>query len=61
MRRQREADERALRQEHKAQIKLANLAEHAQHTDPHVLDKKRSVIEAALERARAKRREQEAG
>ncbi len=56
VRRQREADEHALRQEHKAQIKLANLAEHSQHTDPHVLDKKRSVIEAALERARAKRR-----
>jgi electron transport complex protein RnfB len=61
VRRQREADEHALRLEHKAQTKLADLAAHSQHTDPAVLDKKRSVIEAALERARAKRREQEAG
>lgn len=61
VRRQRETDEHAVRLEHKAQDKLANLAEHSQHTDPAVLDKKRSVIEAALERARAKRRAQEAG
>ena len=57
-RRQREADEHAMRLEHKAQTKLANLADHSQHTDPAVLDKKRSVIEAALERARAKRQAQ---
>jgi electron transport complex protein RnfB len=36
-------------------MKLADLAAHSQHTDPAVLDKKRSVIEAALARARAKR------
>jgi electron transport complex protein RnfB len=36
-------------------MKLADLAAHSQHTDPATLDKKRSVIEAALARARAKR------
>lgn len=54
-RREREASEHALRSEAKAQTKLANLAEHAQHTDPVVLDHKRQIIEAALARARAKR------
>ncbi len=39
----------------KAQLKLADLSQHSQHTDPAVLDKKRAVIEAALARARAKR------
>jgi electron transport complex protein RnfB len=39
----------------KAQAKLADLAQHSQHTDPAVLDAKRAVIEAALQRARAKR------
>ncbi len=58
LRRQRQAVEHAVRLEHKAQTKLANLAAHSQHTDPAVLDKKRSVIEAALERARAKRQAQ---
>lgn len=43
------------RLELKARTKLADLAHHSQHTDPAVLDKKRAVIEAALERARAKR------
>ena len=58
-RRRREADEQALRLEKKAEEMLANLAEHSQHTNPVVLDQKRLVIEAALERARAKRRAQE--
>ena len=39
----------------KALIKLADLPRHSQHTDPAILDKKRAVIEAALQRARAKR------
>jgi electron transport complex protein RnfB len=43
------------RLEAKAHIKLADLAQHSQHTDPVVLDKKRAVIEAALARSRAKR------
>jgi Na+-translocating ferredoxin:NAD+ oxidoreductase subunit B len=54
-RRKREEDEHAKRLEEKARMKLADLAAHSQHTDPTVLDKKRAVIEAALERARAKR------
>jgi len=55
LRRQRDEDENAQRLEAKARMKLADLAAHSQHTDPNVLDKKRAVIEAALERARAKR------
>ena len=55
LRRQREAAEHALRLEEKARMKLADLATHSQHTDPAILDKKRAVIEAALERARQKR------
>ncbi|MBT9553054.1 MAG: electron transport complex subunit RsxB [Hydrogenophaga sp.] len=51
----REQLEHDQRQEAKARMKLADLAAHSQHTDPAVLDKKRSVIEAALARARAKR------
>jgi electron transport complex protein RnfB len=54
-RRKRDAAEHAIRLEEKARIKLADLTAHSQHTDPTVLDKKRSVIEAVLERARAKR------
>ena len=54
-RRQREALENEHRLEEKAQLKLSDLAQHSQHTDPGVLDKKRAVIEAALARARAKR------
>ena len=52
---EREALENDSRLEAKAEVKLADLAEHSQHTDPVVLDKKRAVIEAALARARAKR------
>jgi electron transport complex protein RnfB len=54
-RRKRDEAEHAIRLEEKARMKLADLPVHSQHTDPAVLDKKRSVIEAALERARAKR------
>ena len=54
-RRKRDEGENAKRLEEKAQMKLADLSRHSQHTDPLVLDKKRSVIEAALARARAKR------
>jgi electron transport complex protein RnfB len=39
----------------KAEIKLADLEAHSQHTDPVILDKKRAIIEAALARSRAKR------
>ena len=54
-RRKRDGDENAIRLEEKALMKLADLPAHSQHTDPAVLEKKRAVIEAALERARAKR------
>jgi electron transport complex protein RnfB len=54
-RRKRDVGENAKRLEEKAVMKLADLAQHSQHTDPTVLDKKRAVIEAALQRARAKR------
>ncbi|MES2956506.1 MAG: electron transport complex subunit RsxB [Pseudomonadota bacterium] len=43
------------RLEEKAQAVLADLPGHSQHTDPLVLDQKRTVIEAALARARARR------
>jgi electron transport complex protein RnfB len=46
------------RLEEKARTKLSDLSAHSQHTDPKILDKKRQVIEAALERARAKRETQ---
>ena len=52
---QREALEHDERLAAKAQTKLADLASHSQHTDPAVLDAKRAVIEAAMQRARAKR------
>ncbi len=45
----------AERREEKAKTKLADLAQHSQHTDPVVLDQKRAVIEAALARARQAR------
>jgi Na+-translocating ferredoxin:NAD+ oxidoreductase subunit B len=41
--------------EDKARTKLDDLASHSLHCDPAVLDNKRRVIEAALERARLKR------
>ncbi|MBC7919426.1 MAG: electron transport complex subunit RsxB [Rhodoferax sp.] len=54
-RRTRNEAENAERLEDKARRKLADLPAHSQHTDPAMLDKKRAVIEAALERARKKR------
>ena len=55
LRLQRDTAENDKRLEEKAQVKLADLPAHSQHTDPAVLDKKRAVIEAALARARARR------
>jgi len=55
VRTQRAAQEHALRLEEKARLKLSDLSAHSQHTDPSVLEQKRAVIEAALERARARR------
>jgi len=43
------------RLEEKANTTLADLPAHSQHTDPAVLDQKRAVIEAVLERARQRR------
>lgn len=51
----READEHQQRLIAKGEHKLSDIATHSQHTDPAVLDKKRAVIQAALEKARAKR------
>ena len=45
----------AQRLEEKARAKLADLENHSLHTDPVILDKKRAVIQTALERSRAKR------
>jgi electron transport complex protein RnfB len=53
--RNRDEGENDKRLEEKALMKLADLSHHSQHTDLAVLDKKRSVIEAALARSRAKR------
>jgi electron transport complex protein RnfB len=50
-----EQQEHAERQEAKARMKLADLASHSLHTDPHTLEKKKAVIETALARARARR------
>lgn len=55
LRREREQAENDDRLAHKAQAKLADLARHSLHTDPEVLDRKRQVVAAALERARARR------
>jgi electron transport complex protein RnfB len=55
LRLQREQQENELRLEEKARAKLADLPAHSQHTDPAVLDQKRTIIEAALARARARR------
>jgi electron transport complex protein RnfB len=52
---QRDKADNDKRLEEKAKARLADLEGHSLHTDPAVLDKKRSVIEAALARARAKR------
>ncbi len=54
-RRNRDKGENDKRLETKALLKLSDQAQHSQHTDPVVLDKKRAVIDAALAAARAKR------
>lgn len=51
----RETMENAARLVVKAEMKLADLAAHSQHSDPVVLDQKRQIIEAALSRARARK------
>lgn len=51
----REKQEHDARLDAKAREKLADLGAHSQITDEAVLDKKRTVIEAALARSRAKR------
>ena len=53
-RQQRDLAEHEARQALKAQDKLAHLAEHSKLTDPAALDRKRSMIEAALARAKAR-------
>lgn len=50
-----DAEAQADRLQRKAEMKLADLAAHSQHTDPDILDQKRRVIEAALARARARK------
>jgi len=55
-RRHREAEENEARLAEKAQAKLADLPAASAITDPVQLDRKRAAIEAALARARAKRR-----
>lgn len=50
----REERERHQNLEKKAIVKLSDLAAHSQHTAPEVLDKKRSIIEAAIAKARAR-------
>jgi electron transport complex protein RnfB len=55
LRLKRESEEQAQRLLAKAELKVSDIAAHSQHTDPAVLDKKRAIIEAALDRARAKR------
>ncbi len=53
-RQQRDLAEHEARQTLKAQHKLEHLAEHSKLTDPAALDRKRSMIEAALARAKAR-------
>ena len=53
-RQQRDLAEHEARQALKAQHKLEHLAEHSKLTDPAALDRKRSMIEAALARAKAR-------
>lgn len=60
IRRAREDTEHAQRLQEKAEMKLADLPAHSQHTDPAVLDKKRAIIEAALARARARKQASDA-
>nr|WP_143889989.1 electron transport complex subunit RsxB [Tepidimonas alkaliphilus] len=50
----REAVEAEARRLHKAEAKLADLAQHSKHTDPALLERKRQLVQAAIEKARAK-------
>ena len=52
---EREARENDERLAAKARAKLADLESHTRHTDPQVIEAKRAVIEAALQRARQRR------
>ncbi len=54
-RRARQAAAHAARQEQQAQAKLADLAAHSRIEDPSALERKRSLVQAALERARARK------
>ena len=51
---ERESAEHAQRQAAKAEAKLTDLAAHSRHTDPEVLDRKRTLVEQAIAKARAK-------
>ena len=51
----RESQAHQLQQEESARNKLAHLAEHSQITDPALLDRKRSLIEAAIARAKERK------
>ena len=53
----REKKEHEARQEAKLREKLAHLPDHSKITEPDLLDRKRAVIEAALARARAQRKD----
>ena len=53
--RKRDMGENKKRLEEKTITKLVDIAHHSLQTDPAILDKKRTVIEASLARARAKR------
>ena len=55
LRLEREVQEQEQRLLAKAELKVSDIAAHSQHSDPAILDKKRAIIEAALQRARAKR------
>ncbi|WP_212744082.1 electron transport complex subunit RsxB [Ramlibacter sp. 2FC] len=52
----RDGAEQAARLEAKAAAKLADLPAHSRHTDPAVLEQKRRIIEAALAKARERRK-----
>ena len=49
----REAREAEARRLQKAEAKLADLALHSRHTDPQLLERKRALVQAAIEKARA--------
>ncbi|TSE27512.1 Electron transport complex subunit RsxB [Tepidimonas sediminis] len=51
----REAEEAEVRRLQKAEAKLADLAQHSRHTDPALLERKRALVRAAIEQARAAR------